>query len=166
VANRRSFDQTLNAEWRRTTRESRGLSLLMVDVDFFKHYNDTYGHQGGDECLRRVAGAMTDVVKRTSDEVARYGGEEFAVLLPATDLEGSCIVAERMRAAVEGLAIPHARSEVADCVTVSIGVASMRASLDGHQRQLVDAADKALYRAKKEGRNRVAVADAIGDSAG
>ncbi len=156
VANRRSFDHTLNAEWRRAARESCALSLLMVDVDFFKLYNDTYGHQGGDECLRRVAGAMSEVVKRSSDELARYGGEEFAILLPATDLAGSCVVAERVRAAVEDLALPHAKSEVADCVTVSIGVASMVAGLDGTQTQLVGAADKALYQAKKEGRNRVA----------
>ncbi|MDP2135038.1 MAG: diguanylate cyclase [Sulfuritalea sp.] len=155
VANRRSFDHTLNIEWRRVTRESRTLSLLMIDVDFFKLYNDTYGHQGGDECLRRVARALSDVVKRPSDAVARYGGEEFAILLPATDLEGSCVVAERIRAAVEDLALPHAKSEVADCVTVSIGVASTVAALDGDQSQLVGAADKALYQAKKAGRNRV-----------
>lgn len=159
VANRRSFDDTLNAEWRRATRESRALSLLMLDVDYFKHYNDTYGHQGGDECLKRVAGAMREVTKRPSDAVARYGGEEFAVVLPATDLSGAYIVAERIRAAVEKLAMPHAKSQVADHVTVSIGVASVLVSLDGVQANLVGAADAALYRAKMEGRNRVVVAD-------
>ncbi|MCF8175333.1 MAG: diguanylate cyclase, partial [Burkholderiaceae bacterium] len=92
VANRRSFDSTLNAEWRRATRESRTLSLLMLDVDYFKLYNDSYGHQGGDECLRRAASAMHEVTQRSSDAVARYGGEEFAVLMPATDLPGACIV--------------------------------------------------------------------------
>lgn len=158
VANRRSFDHTLNVEWRRASRESRALSLLMIDVDFFKLYNDTYGHQGGDECLRRVARAMSDVITRSSDEVARYGGEEFAILLLATDLKGACIVAERIRAAVENLAMPHAKSEVADCVTVSIGVSSMVVALHGEQAQLLSAADKALYQAKKDGRNRVAPA--------
>ncbi|MCF8149511.1 MAG: diguanylate cyclase [Sulfuritalea sp.] len=159
VANRRSFDSTLNAEWRRATRESRTLSLLMLDVDYFKLYNDSYGHQGGDECLKRVAAAMCEVTQRSSDAVARYGGEEFAVLLPATDLAGACTVAERIRAAVENLTIPHAKSQVADHVTVSIGVASVSVSLDGVQANLVGAADAALYRAKEEGRNRVAVAD-------
>ena len=159
VANRRSFDDTLNSEWRRATRESRSLSLLMLDVDYFKLYNDSYGHQGGDECLKRVAAAMSEVTQRSSDAIARYGGEEFAVLMPATDLSGACIVAERIRAAVEKLAIPHAQSQVADHVTVSIGVASISVSLDGAQANLVGAADAALYRAKADGRNRVAVAD-------
>jgi diguanylate cyclase (GGDEF)-like protein len=158
VANRRSFDTTLNTEWRRATRESRALSLLMIDVDFFKRYNDTYGHQGGDECLRRVAGAMADVVKRSSDAVARYGGEEFAIILPATDPAGACIVAERIRAAVEALAMPHEHSDIADHVTVSIGVASVIVTTEGLPAQLIGFADAALYRAKNEGRNRVVMA--------
>ena len=158
VANRRCFDQTLNIEWRRATRESRTLSLLMIDVDYFKYYNDTYGHQGGDECLRRVAAAMSGVVMRSSDAVARYGGEEFVILLPATDPEGACLVAERIRAAVEKLAMPHAKSEVADHVTVSIGVASIIVTTEGLPTQLIGFADEALYRAKHEGRNRVVMA--------
>lgn len=158
VANRRCFDQTLNTEWRRATREARALSLLMIDVDYFKFYNDTYGHQGGDECLRRIAAAMSGVVKRSSDSVARYGGEEFAILLPATDPEGASLVAERIRAAVESLAMPHEKSGVADHVTVSIGVASAIVSTGGMPTQLVGVADAALYRAKKEGRNRVVMA--------
>jgi diguanylate cyclase (GGDEF)-like protein len=96
-------------EWRRATRESRALSLLMIDVDFFKRFNDTYGHQGGDECLRQVAAAMSGVVKRASDAVARYGGEEFAILLPATEPDGALLVAERIRAAVEAWRLPHSR---------------------------------------------------------
>lgn len=155
IPNRRSFDTILNQEWRRATREARTLCLLMIDVDFFKGFNDTYGHQSGDDCLRRVAKVLSDVVKRTSDEVARYGGEEFAVLLPVTDAKGARIVAERIRAAVENLAIPHAGSEVGHYVTVSIGAASMQVSLEGTPAQLVDVADKALYRAKHQGRNRV-----------
>jgi diguanylate cyclase (GGDEF)-like protein len=158
VANRRSFDGTLNMEWRRASRESRALSLLMIDVDHFKRYNDTYGHQGGDDCLRRVAGAMSDSVKRSSDAVARYGGEEFAILLPATDPAGAGVVAERIRAAVEALRLPHSGSDIAGHVTVSIGVASATVTSDGVPTQLVGAADAALYRAKKEGRNRVVAA--------
>ena len=159
VANRRSFDQTLNTEWRRATRESRTLSLLMIDVDYFKRYNDTYGHQGGDECLRQVAAAMSDVVMRSSDAVARYGGEEFAILLPATDPPGALIVAERIRAAVEALALPHAQSDIAGHVTVSVGAASLVVPLHGEPTQLVGLADQALYRAKQLGRNRVAMAE-------
>ena len=159
VANRRCFDQTLNTEWRRATRESRALSLLMIDVDFFKAYNDTYGHQGGDECLRQVAAAMSGVVMRSSDAVARYGGEEFAILLPTTDPEGACLVAERVRTAVEALQLPHSGSSVADHVTVSVGVASVAVTTQGVATQLVGAADSALYRAKEEGRNRVVLAD-------
>ena len=159
MANRRSFDETLDTEWRRASRESRAISLLMIDVDFFKPYNDTYGHQGGDECLRQVAAAMSGVVKRASDCVARYGGEEFSVLMPATEPEGARIVAERIRAAVEALRLPHSGSKVADHVTVSIGVASMHVSNDGLSAGLVAAADAALYRAKHEGRNRVVMDD-------
>jgi len=155
VANRRSFDDMLNMEWRRASRESRALSLLMVDVDFFKRFNDTYGHQGGDECLRHVAAAMSGVVKRASDAVARYGGEEFAILLPATEPDGALIVAERIRAAVTALRLPHSGSEVADHVTVSIGVASIQVTGNGVPSSLVAAADAALYRAKHTGRNRV-----------
>jgi diguanylate cyclase (GGDEF)-like protein len=130
----------------------------MIDVDYFKYYNDSYGHQGGDECLRRVAAAMSSVVMRSSDAVARYGGEEFVILLPATDPEGACLVAERIRAAVEKLAMPHAKSEVADHVTVSIGVASIIVTTEGLPTQLIGFADEALYRAKHEGRNRVVMA--------
>lgn len=159
VANRRSFDDTLNTEWRRASRESRALSLLMIDVDYFKRYNDSYGHQGGDECLRRVAAAMSGVIKRASDAVARYGGEEFAILLPATEPEGALLVAERIRAAVEALALPHSGSDIAGHVTVSIGVASVPATHSGLPARLVAAADAALYRAKREGRNRAVLAE-------
>jgi diguanylate cyclase (GGDEF)-like protein len=158
VANRRSFDDTLNMEWRRASRDSRSLSLLMIDVDYFKRYNDTYGHQGGDDCLRRVAAAMTGVVKRASDSVARYGGEEFAILMPATEPEGARIVAKRILRAVEALGLPHTGSDVADHVTVSIGVASMLSNSSELPAQLIAAADAALYRAKHEGRNRAVMA--------
>ncbi len=158
VANRRAFDSTLDTEWRRASRESRALSLLMIDVDYFKRFNDTYGHQGGDDCLRRVAAAMSGVIKRASDSLARYGGEEFAILLPATEPEGALLLAERIRAAVEAIALPHAGSDIARHVTVSIGVASMRSTEGSLPAQLVAAADAALYRAKHEGRNRAVLA--------
>ncbi len=160
VANRRSFDETLNTEWRRASRESRALSLLMIDVDYFKPYNDTYGHQSGDDCLRQIAAAMTGVVKRASDCVARYGGEEFSILMPATELGGARIVAERIRAAVEALRLPHSGSAVAEHVTVSIGVACMHIAAGGEPAaQLIAAADAALYRAKHAGRNRIELAE-------
>ncbi len=161
IANRRSFDETLNTEWRRASRESRALSLLMIDVDYFKPYNDTYGHQSGDDCLRQIAAAMTGVVKRASDCVARYGGEEFSILMPATELEGARIVAERIRAAVEALRLPHGGSAVAEHVTVSIGVACMHIAAGGEPAaRLIAAADAALYRAKHAGRNRIELAEA------
>ena len=155
LANRRSFDETLKIEWRRATRDSKAFSLLMIDVDYFKRYNDVYGHVGGDECLKLVAGAMASEMLRASDSVARYGGEEFAVILPGTTLHGAIKVGERIRAAVEQIGLPHAGSDAADHVTVSIGAATAIATPEDDAAQLVAAADAALYRAKKEGRNRV-----------
>lgn len=137
----------------------------MIDVNFFKRYNDTYGHQGGDECLRQVAAAMSGVVKRASDAVARYGGEEFSVLMPATEPEGALLVAERIRAAVEALHLPHSGSDVADHVTISVGVASILATNSGMPARLVAAADAALYRAKHEGRNRAVLAEPLEEAA-
>ena len=153
IANRRAFDETLKLEWRRTMREVQPLSLLMVDVDRFKHYNDSYGHLAGDECLKKVAGAMSDEMQRASDVVARYGGEEFAVILPNSALDGAIVVAERLRAAVEKLGIVFTNSELGH-VTVSIGVASVTPSAAGDSWQLISTADAALYRAKASGRNR------------
>lgn len=156
IANRRSFDRTLETEWRRAMRKAKSLTLLMVDVDHFKGYNDTYGHQAGDECLRRVAAALADIPVRVSDQVARYGGEEFAVILPDVHLQGAVVVAERIRTAVEKLALVN---RVADTgwVTVSIGVASLAADPDHTPSQLIASADAALYAAKRQGRNRIVV---------
>ncbi len=154
IANRRAFDETLKLEWRRAMRDALPLSLLMVDVDRFKHYNDSQGHLAGDECLKRVATAMSDEMHRASDLVARYGGEEFAVILPGSSLEGATVVAEKLRAAVEKLSIPFANSELGH-VTVSVGVASVTPSAAGDSWQLISTADAALYRAKAAGRNRV-----------
>ena len=154
VVNRRGFDESLRNEWGRAIRSKQSLTLLMVDVDNFKLFNDHYGHLAGDECLKQVAGAINAVPGRLGDMVARYGGEEFTVLLPNTqDLIGA--VAERCRVAVNTLLIPHAHSEAAEHVTISIGSASLKPHLHDNPEDLVRMADDALYNAKSMGRNRV-----------
>jgi diguanylate cyclase (GGDEF)-like protein/PAS domain S-box-containing protein len=155
LANRRCFDDTLHAEWARALRQLQPLSLLMVDVDNFKAYNDAHGHLGGDECLKRVAKAVASEM-RANDLVARYGGEEFAVILPNQSLKGAAIVAERIRARVEQLQLP-CRVGGAKHVTVSIGAATAIAGPDNTASQLVAIADAALYRAKHLGRNRISL---------
>ncbi|MEW7847413.1 GGDEF domain-containing protein [Massilia aurea] len=154
LANRRCFDDTLHAEWARALRQVQPLSLLMVDVDNFKAYNDAHGHLGGDECLKRVARAVASEM-RANDLVARYGGEEFAVILPNQSLKGAAIVAERIRCRVEQLQLPCRFT--AGHVTVSIGAATAIAGPDNHANQLVAIADAALYRAKHLGRNRISL---------
>lgn len=157
VANRRHFDEQLQIEWRRCERSGQPLSLLMIDIDHFKHYNDQYGHQQGDGCLQAVAGALRTVLGRAHDLVARYGGEEFVCLLPEVDAAGALSVAESLRTAVQALQLPHASSPVAGVVTVSIGAASGVPREDGKPADLLARADASLYRAKSEGRNRVAL---------
>jgi len=155
VANRRCFDEFLAQEWQRSAREQSPLSMILCDVDCFKLYNDTYGHLAGDDALRQVAQAIAQVVKRPADLVARYGGEEFAVILPNTDAAGAAIVAAQMQANVRALQIPHASSQVAEFVTLSLGVAT---TIPHHQLSsatLIGAADQGLYRAKAQGRNCV-----------
>lgn len=154
LANRRCFDDTLHAEWARALRQVQPLSLLMVDVDNFKAYNDAHGHLGGDECLKRVARAVASEM-RANDLVARYGGEEFAVILPNQSLKGAAIVAERIRSRVEQLQLPCRFAP--GHVTVSIGAATAIAGPDNHASQLVAIADAALYRAKHLGRNRISL---------
>jgi diguanylate cyclase (GGDEF)-like protein len=161
IANRRHFDLVLKQEWRRAIRDATPLSLVLIDVDFFKAYNDTYGHQMGDDCLKRVTDSLKGVVKRPTDLIARYGGEEFVVLLPKTDIEGASALAEEMRTGVEALGIAHARSQVTDRVTISLGVATIVPNRDSSSTELVAEADQALYRAKQEGRNRVKSSNAI-----
>jgi len=163
LANRRCFDNTLYAEWQRALRQQQPLSLLMVDVDNFKQYNDAYGHLGGDECLQRIAKAVASEM-RTNDLVARYGGEEFAVILPNQSLKGAAIVAERIRCRVEQLHMPNLGTQ-GHVVTVSIGAATALAAPDNDSSQLVAAADSALYRAKHMGRNRISLPSADGDMA-
>ncbi|MFD1625875.1 diguanylate cyclase [Azospirillum griseum] len=154
IANRRRFDETMAREWRRCARSRQPLSLILLDVDHFKTYNDHYGHQAGDECLRAVAAVLADRVKRTGDLVARYGGEEFVCLLPETEGEGAMQVAERLRSAVADSAIPHAQSLVASHVTISLGVATVIPTMDVAPATLTQTADQLLYQAKRSGRNR------------
>ncbi|MFW6357922.1 MAG: diguanylate cyclase domain-containing protein [Chroococcales cyanobacterium] len=155
IANRRCFDDYLATEWKRLAREQGPLSLILCDVDFFKFYNDTYGHQAGDECLKKVAAMLTNNAKRPADLPARYGGEEFSVILPNTTSEGAVHVAERIRHKMKLAAIPHSGSLISDRVTMSFGVATMIPNHETTTYQLVTAADKALYQAKMEGRDRV-----------
>lgn len=156
IANRRRLLDGLEKEWRRSSRYAKPLSLILLDVDDFKRYNDGHGHPAGDECLRRVGQIVRDTVFRPADLAGRYGGEEFGVVLAETNAEGALCVAERIRAAVEGLAIPHPGSRVVGHVTVSLGVASLVPGRHTSPTELIALADQALYRAKAEGRNRVA----------
>jgi diguanylate cyclase (GGDEF)-like protein len=157
IANRRRFDEYLALEWRRAQREQTPVSLIMVDVDFFKLFNDHYGHEAGDEVLKRVAAALDATAGRPADLVARYGGEEFVVVLPGTDVEGAALLAERLRASVAALEIAHAQSRAAPHVTISVGVATLVPGREGAPEGLVTTADQALYEAKRAGRNRVGI---------
>ncbi len=158
VANRRRFDEYLDQECRRLHRIPAPLSLIMCDVDFFKKYNDTYGHQAGDECLRQVAQAIEQTVNRSSDLVSRYGGEEFAVILPSTNSSGAVFVAELILAEVRARAIAHAASPVSSYVTVSLGIATLTSDVVASPQSLIAEADQALYQAKASGRNRYCIA--------
>jgi diguanylate cyclase (GGDEF)-like protein/PAS domain S-box-containing protein len=161
LANRRAFDEDLEREWKRTLRDGGQISLLLLDIDRFKEFNDLYGHQVGDDCLRAIAAAVTRAVRAT-DIVARYGGEEVAIILPATDSPGAVGAAEKIRAALEALRITHeGNPEGGGWGTASIGVATGLARLGGTMampQSLIHAADNALYRAKREGRNRLSTA--------
>lgn len=155
IANRRYFDQFLKKEWRREQRYSHPLSLMMIDIDHFKDYNDHYGHQQGDYCLQKVAKQLARrFSKRPGDLCARYGGEEFCIILANTSLEQAAEMAEKIRRAVAKMKVPHEQSTVSDYVTVSIGVASVIPKRQCQPKQLVEAADQALYAAKENGRNR------------
>jgi two-component system chemotaxis family response regulator WspR len=155
IANRRSFDETLRKEWNRAMRNNKPIGLVMLDIDFFKLYNDHYGHQGGDVCLQKVAAGLNSAIHRETDLLARYGGEEFSAVLPDTDLNGAAKVAEEMRQAIKTLQINHARSKVCDIVSISIGVSSVVPPKGADPEILITAADQALYKAKEDGRDQV-----------
>jgi diguanylate cyclase (GGDEF)-like protein len=159
IANRRRFDAALRQEWRRGLREETPLSLLFCDIDYFKRFNDTYGHQAGDACLVRVAHTMEESLNRPADLAARYGGEEFVALLVDTDREGARLLAERIRERIESLHLEHRTSTVAPVLTVSLGVATSLPRPAQPAEDLVSWADRALYRAKQGGRNRVALSE-------
>ncbi len=160
IANRRSFDQTLEQECRRAQRTGAWLSLIMIDIDDFKRYNDNYGHGTGDECLRLVAITIESTMRRSGDFVGRYGGEEFVVLLPECDQEGAVEMAEKIRTKIKRLNIPHAFSQISDHITASFGCKSMRYMPGIPCTQLLQKADQALYQAKEQGRDRVVASDA------
>jgi diguanylate cyclase (GGDEF)-like protein len=155
IANRRRFDEFFEHEWRRCMREQLPLSLVLMDIDFFKEFNDHYGHLEGDDCLRHVADALVFVVKRPGDLVARYGGEEFTCVLPNTDAKGAETVAYKVRERMDDIGIPHRFSTAADHVTLSFGVAAMIPQKDQISSDLLKLADDLLYAAKHNGRNQV-----------
>jgi len=155
IANRRQFDRVLMLEWRRLAREELPLSLIMFDIDFFKPYNDFYGHLGGDDCLRQVARAIASSAKRAGDLTARYGGEEFAVVMPNTSAAGANVVARKICDGIARLKLPHARSSIGPYVTLSCGIATVIPAAEASPDTLIRSADGALYQAKNEGKNRI-----------
>jgi diguanylate cyclase (GGDEF)-like protein/PAS domain S-box-containing protein len=155
TSNRRHYDERLQAEWKGAQAAQQPLSLILLDIDHFKNYNDFYGHIQGDECLVRVASALKDICARPRDIVARYGGEEFVLLLPETTEAEAAVFAERCRAAIESLHIRHERSSTSTVVTASVGVGTVIPPFESNALHFCDAVDKLLYAAKQEGRNRV-----------
>jgi diguanylate cyclase (GGDEF)-like protein len=155
LANRRRFDEHIERMWRHMLREKGWLAVIFLDVDYFKPYNDTYGHVAGDTCLQYIASVLRTFGRRPLDLVARYGGEEFALVLPQTALQPAITLAEQIQKAVYALQLPHEASDVAPAVTVSLGVVSVRPTLNDTFETLVEAADAALYQAKQQGRNQV-----------
>ena len=156
IANRRRFDDALHAEWLRARRDCSAISLILIDIDHFKQYNDSHGHPAGDECLRRVAQTLLDGVTRAGDVTARYGGEEFAVILPATPLSGALYVAGHLRELVEALDLPNNGARRNGKITISAGLCTAVPNRDMDESVLVSCADEHLYAAKRAGRNRVA----------
>lgn len=154
IANRRTLDKTLSAEWGRHYRAQKPLSFIFIDIDYFKRFNDSYGHQEGDDCLIQVANLIAENVKRSSDLAARYGGEEFAVILPETTEKNAIIIAERIRKSILSHKIPHKGSLISQYVTASLGVATMVPDVHGKEELLSELADKYLYQAKENGRNQ------------
>lgn len=162
LANHSAFQEFLQAEWRRALREASCISVSLVDIDYFRDFNDQLGHQAGDECLARIASTLKGIVQRPGDLVARYGGGEFAVVMSRTDQQGASLVAHRICAAVEALALKHPDSEASPHVTVSVGVSTSTPAVDSHweELELVAAANRALVQAKEAGRNQIAAIEA------
>lgn len=154
IANRRRFDDFIRKECLRSARDGMPISLILIDIDYFKLYNDNYGHLKGDDCLYKVAAALQKAVQRPADLVARYGGEEFAVVLPSTDAAGAMKLADLLRRTVEGLELPHAYSPLSNIITISMGIACKVASENASPADLIEMADAALYEAKNAGRNQ------------
>ncbi len=154
IANRRMFDNALDLEWLKATQTRQPLSLLMIDIDYFKQYNDYYGHVQGDDCLKDVAKTLSEIPARPRDFVARFGGEEFVILLPETNLESAGKLAERCRQAIFKLQIPHAKSDVSQLLTVSIGLGTIIPTHGDEQTTFINDVDKQLYQAKQNGRNQ------------
>ncbi len=159
IANRRRFDEVLAQEWKRLSRDKKPLSLLIADIDFFKKYNDHYGHQAGDDCLRRVGKALAGAILRPADLVARYGGEEFALILPEADLDAALHVGDRALGVIAELAVEHSYSDISEIVTISVGAATLVPLQDQSPAELIALADKALYQSKSAGRSRVTAAE-------
>lgn len=157
LANRRYFEEVLVKEWRRLARQQEPLSVIFCDVDFFKQYNDIYGHLAGDFCLKDISQLIKASTMRAADLVARYGGEEFVILLPGTDAAGAEFVAQRIHTNLSNAAIPHIGSKIATVVTLSMGITSTLPTLEYHPKQLLESADRALYTAKSKGRNQTVV---------
>ncbi|MGK7918590.1 MAG: diguanylate cyclase [Trichodesmium sp.] len=157
ISNRRIFDKTLAKEWQICQREKQPLTLILIDIDYFKKYNDDYGHQQGDDCLICVADALAQVVKRPRDMVARYGGEEFVLILPNTQHEGAIAISEQIQQRIRELAITHESSEVSAIVSLSLGIASVIPATESSPQELINMADQALYQAKKQGRDRAVI---------
>jgi len=154
IANRRRFDLTLEHEWKRAIRMQGFLAIIMIDIDYFKQFNDTYGHGAGDECLKKVAQALDKVCEREIDLVARYGGEEFVAVLPGTDLDGAMTVAKMMKDCIIALEIPHGGNSIGACISISLGVSSNSNQTLEAPQTLLKQADDALYKAKRNGRNQ------------
>ncbi|HEY9859736.1 MAG TPA: diguanylate cyclase [Candidatus Obscuribacterales bacterium] len=155
IANRRKFDEHLDLHWQQMAREQTPLAVILCDIDYFKEYNDTYGHLAGDDCLRKVAQALAQAVNRPYDLIARYGGEEFAAILPQTDQLGAIAIAHRLQAAIAQLQIPHAPTSASPYLTLSMGIAWTIPSPSRSPEHLIDEADQLLYLAKQRGRNQV-----------
>lgn len=164
IPNRRAFMERIESEFKRSAREKRPISVIMIDIDHFKLYNDAYGHAAGDECLKIAAQAIKNTLKRPADFCARYGGEEFVILLPDTALDAACLLAENIRSNVETMKLPHKESPPLYVVTISLGIAATAGSSTATYETVLRQSDQALYMAKQNGRNRVEIFDIMHDA--